>query len=145
MRITAANGPLTDVYHVIPWYITAQWSTGAQGTFPPMVHWRKMLDRVVLAPCYPICQPSKQDVRVPGPLALITNNATFKFNLRRFLIILRLRVYWGEYIFTPFNTCHQSSIERERERERGGGGGLKQHPVADTGAICKQLAHQDKA
>ncbi len=47
MRITAANGPLTDVYPVIPWYITAQWSTGAQGTFPPMVHWRKMLDRVV--------------------------------------------------------------------------------------------------
>ncbi len=49
MRITAANGPLTDVYPVIPWYLTAQWSTGAQGTFPPMVHWRKMLDRVPFA------------------------------------------------------------------------------------------------
>ncbi len=50
MRITAANGPLTDVYPVIPWYITAQWSTGAQGTFPPMVNWRKLLDRVCKQP-----------------------------------------------------------------------------------------------
>ncbi len=36
------NTPLVSRYPVIPWYITAQWSTGDQGTFPPMVHWRKM-------------------------------------------------------------------------------------------------------
>ncbi len=30
----------------IPLYITAQWSTGAQSTFPPMFYWRKLLDPV---------------------------------------------------------------------------------------------------
>ena len=37
-----------DVYHVIPLYITARWSTGAQSmqcAFPPMVYCGKM-DRV---------------------------------------------------------------------------------------------------
>ncbi len=49
MHVTAANGASADVYHVIPLNLIAQWwSTGAQGTFPAKVHWRKkMLDRVV--------------------------------------------------------------------------------------------------
>ncbi len=42
------NAPLVGRYPVIPWYITAQWSSGAQSTFPPVVHWRKMLDWVSL-------------------------------------------------------------------------------------------------
>ncbi len=46
------NTPLVGRCPVIPWYITAHWSTGAQGTFPPMVHWRKMLDRVPAAIYY---------------------------------------------------------------------------------------------
>ncbi len=37
---------IPQLYPVIPWYITAQWSTGAQRVFPPVVHWRKVLNRV---------------------------------------------------------------------------------------------------
>ncbi len=41
---------------MIPLYMTARWSTGAQGTFPPMVYWRKVLAWV----------PRERLCRLPG-------------------------------------------------------------------------------
>ncbi len=44
---TMPNASLTDIYHVLPLYITAQWSTGIQRVFPPVAFWQKMLDQML--------------------------------------------------------------------------------------------------
>ncbi len=54
IHMTATIAPLWDmyIYPVIPLHITAQWSSVAQSTFPSMVYWRKLLDRVPFQPTF---------------------------------------------------------------------------------------------